>query len=167
MKKTFLCILCIALLLSLIGCQKQPDFEQPVTFYYQTLNNSYEAESAAIQSETREGKDLVDLQQVFTNYLQGPASESLFSPFPAGLRLVSYEWRLNTLYLTFSDQLGDLTGLELTIACCCIALTCLDMTGASKVCISAENALLGGEKTVSFTPEEILLLDLVQQPKND
>ena len=162
MKKYIIWILCISLLFPLLGCQKQPDLAKLVTFYYQALNNSYEAESAAIQSETREGKDLTDLQQIFTSYLQGPASDALTSPFPAGLRLISYEWHLNNLYLTFSDQLGDLNGLDLTIACCCIALTCLEVTEANKVCISAEHALLGGEKTIILSPEEILLLDLVQ-----
>jgi len=49
--------------------------------------------------------------------------------------------------------------LDLTIACACLTATVCDMTGVQSVTIQTENRLLDGNKSITMTWENILLLD--------
>ena len=167
MKKVFLILLCFAGLITLAGCKKEVSYDDPVHFYYVSAEPSYEVQSTAIQSEVREGNALATLEDAFMLYLQGPKSDELRNPFPAGLKLVSSETEGDTLILTFSWHLSKLSGLDLTIACCCIARTCLDFTDVKNVTIQASDSLLGGARSLTFNAENMLLLDQAQQPKSE
>ena len=166
MKKVFLILLCLACFITLAGCKKEASYVEPIHFYYVSTEPSYEVQSTAIASEVREGKAVATLEDAFILYLQGPESEGLRSPFPAGLQLVSSETEGNTLILTFSWHLSKLSGLDLTIACCCIARTCMEFADVENVTIQASDSLLGGERSLTFHAENMLLLDQAQQPKS-
>ena len=166
MKEIMSLLLCMLTLFSIAGCKKTESYTNPVTFYYLGNDLSYDAQASAIQGETREGAGMVTLENMLTLYLQGPESEELSSPFPAGLVLISAVQEADTLHLTFSRQLGNLSGLNLTVACCCIARTCLDLTDAVNITIQAQDSLLGGERSLTFHAENMLLLDQVQQPQS-
>ena len=167
MKKVISLILCLFLVGCVYGCKKSITYQQPVTFYYLQRDPSYDSNSKTIQAHILEGKDLKDFQETILTYLQGPEDASLYSPFPANMLLLGYETFEQTLYLTFSDELGTLSGLELTLACCCLALTAMDLTGMDQVNISADRALLDGERSIQLSRDTILLMDLIQQPHTD
>lgn len=162
MKKIFILILCIALCGCLPACKESVSYVQPVTFYYLSTNLSYDAQCNAIVGEVREGADFQTGFDTLAAFLDGPLGENLTNPFPAGLELVGIELFRDTLYLTFNDEISRLTGLDLTIACCCIAKTCFGLIEADSVSISAENALLDGEKAIVLRQEDILLLDTTE-----
>lgn len=166
MKKALLLLLCAGMLLCFFGCNNQETWEKPVRFYYLGTDFSYDAQCTAIQSETREGAEFATLEDTLAAYLKGPNSGNLTSPFPAGLRLISVRQEENTLHVTVTRHLANLSGLNLTIACCCIAKTCMELTDAENITIQAEDALLGSERTITLNAENMILLDNVQQPKN-
>lgn len=161
MKQALLLLLCAALMLPLSGCGEEASYQYPITFYYQGTDLSYDAQCTAIAGETREGADYDTLEQILLDYLQGPVSENLATPFPAGLALVSVTLTEDTLHLTFSKHLAELSGLQLTVACCCIARTCLELTEAENICICAEGSLLYGEQSVTWNRDNMILIDTV------
>ena len=157
--KWFALLLALIILSSFTGCGRSEQYEVPLSFYYLSAQLDYGADSAAIKPQLREGKGLVSTETILQLYFAGPQGENFNTPFPAGLRLVSTAQEADTLYLTVSDELSQLSGLDLTLACCCITLTCLDITDVESVCIQAETATLGGEKTITMNRDCLLLLD--------
>ena len=66
-----------------------------------------------------------------------------------------------TLYITVSDHLSELTDINLIIACACIGKTGMELTNTSTVQISCENALLDGKKSVVLQNDLIIVSDTV------
>ena len=159
MKRFLALMLTAASILSLCACSKAPSYERPVSFYYPVSEMQYDATGSAISPEVREGKDLTSLESTLELYLNGPQDSAYTDPFPQGLRIQDIDSIESTLYLTFSDELGKLSGMDLTVACCCITLTCLELTNASNIFIQAESVLLGGEKSITMNRDCLLLLD--------
>lgn len=160
MKHFLALMLVLVCLLSLCGCkQKEPAYQLPLSFYYPVAEMAYDPSGSAIAAQVREGKDLANLEAMLKLYLNGPTDPAYANPFPQGLRLVELDMIEDTLYLTVSDELATLSGMRLTLACCCITMTCLDLTAATHVSIQAESALLGGNKTILMNRDCLLLLD--------
>ena len=158
------CLALLLLMLSLFqccGCQKETPAPQGTAFYYCAANISFDMTSTTILAEYRQTPSQDTLQQMLTKYFAGPASAQLRSPFPVGLKLVEVRQDGQTVHITVSDALATLSGLELTLACACITLTCLDFTGADQVMIYAQDALLDGQKTITMDRDTICLLDTV------
>lgn len=158
MKRTVSVLLAIALLLTGSGCgRKHDDFEQPVSFYYMSLDT----EESVFAAETREAKSYVsDLLTLTNHYFVGPVNEAYVNVFPVGLYAISLTDEGDRLVVTVSDELSTLSGLELSIACTCIAMTLFDITGIEKVEIMAENELLDSKKSVIITMDDLYLQDI-------
>ena len=62
--------------------------------------------------------------------------------------------------IVLSDFFSALTGMDLTLACACLTLTACELTGAKGITVSTETTLLDGNRSVSMTVEEVLLLDI-------
>ena len=159
MKKCSFLLLCALLISMLSGCKTEETFVSPITFYYPTSDIQYESDSLTIQPETREGCELLSFPEQMQAFLQGPIHSEYIQPFPDGLSLIHALLEESRIYLTFSQELSTLSGLELTIACCCIAKTTMELSSATEVHISASSGLLNGEKTLIFTLENMLFLD--------
>lgn len=167
MKQVAVLLLTALLALSLVACNDSATVQNQVVFYYQNAELSYNATDSALASETRDGSTYNNLEETLLVYLAGPVESNHISPFPVGLQLVSLRRESNTLYLVFSDELSNLSGLKLTVACCCIAQTCLGLTDAENICISAETVLLGGERSITLNESNMNLLDSTQQAKSE
>lgn len=161
MKKCIAVLLIVMCLFHLAGCQKEAPAPIGPAFYYCAADIGYSMDSTAIRAEHRENAAQDTLQQMLVKYLAGPESADLRSPFPVGMKLIEVSLEGNTVYITVSDALSSLSGLELTLACSCISLTCLDFTGAELVVISAQDSLLDGQKYVTMDKNTLLLLDTV------
>ena len=163
MKKWIAAVLSLLCLAGLAGCQKEEPAAPGTAFYYCAADMAYGMDAAAIQAEYRQVDAQEPLPELLEYYLAGPASAALRSPFPAALRLLDASVEGSTVYITVTDALAALSGLELTLACSCISLTCMELTGAEAVVISAQDALLAGQKSITMDKNSILLLDTVSE----
>ena len=165
MIKRILCwIPVILMLVSLCGCTSKQKIKNPVLFYYPKTNITYGGTEQVIQSEPREsfGKEN-NWRYLLEEYLHGPISDQLQSPFPPRLEIVTLSFTPDTLTLVLSKSITYLSAADLTIACTSLALTCMDMTGVKVVKIQADNVLLNGRRTIEINRDSVQHLDLACQ----
>lgn len=150
MKRTLSLILILALCLS--GCAFGQDRQkEPVTFYYlreHSDSDDYDVffTDGAIGTETREASGhRQDLNYLLAMYLQGPMDPDLESPFPIGSQVMDIRTDNGELTVTLNTIASRLNDMELTIACACLAKTCMVLTDAETVTI------------VSYGPDESIL----------
>ena len=157
--------LCIFLLIcwagGMGGCvQAESKVQSPFVCYYRLAQPAYGTADGVIAWEYQDAAGHEDnYVYLLTQYLKGPASESLTSPFPKGTALYTLDILGDTAYVELSDSFASLTGIDLTIGCACLTQTVLAMTGCKAVVISAASAMLDGSKTVTMTADSWLLLD--------
>lgn len=166
MKRLTALILCVALLLFLGGCAgKKGPLQKPVAFYYRTAEVIYDGKTAMIGFEERESAGYEDnMIQLLNVYFAGPSSEKYRSPFPANLKAVSYSVLGSAVILELSSEFAQLSGVDLTIACACIAGTILSMTELDRVQISAADTPLDGQASIIMNRGNVLLLDMIGDP---
>ncbi len=161
MKRSMAILLICALLLPLTACQQeQAAGEGTVTFYYCRKELTHGSTDSVIAGETRDTQSQgKDLSRLLTLYFMGPRSQELRTPFPVGLRLVECRINEGTAYVTVTDALSQLTGIELTLACACITRTVLGLSEAEAVHIQAETSLLGSSQFLLMDEKTLLLFD--------
>ena len=156
MKQWIAILLCLLLL---TGCTGPFSSDEP-HFYYLKNDISFSGDSSVIASEFFSSIDTsTDLLPIMEEYLKGPDSGSLHSPFPEGIRIFLAEQREDTVILEFNDALAELSGMELTLACACAAMTCLELTDAENVSIRSRGATLDGAAQITMNADSLLLLD--------
>lgn len=159
MKKCTALLLCIPLLLSLFACARQ-ELQVPGNFYYRRSEITYGTEDGVIAAEARELAGISgDLDALFAAYFSGPESGDLESPFPRDTRVVSWEMEGKTLCLTMNDSFGAMSGVELSIACACIARTVLELVPVTQVRFQVSDGLLGGEFSITLSEENVKVYD--------
>lgn len=169
MRRFLSLILVLALCLS--GCGFRGDSQkEPVMFYYlrtysgsDTYDNFFT--EGIIGSESREASGhQQDLSYLLAMYLQGPLDPELTSPFPVGCQVTEILQEEGQLTLRLSRMITAKTDMELTIACACLAKTCLDLTDADTVHIESRD--LDGKVlfTRSFTRDNLVLKDSYTYP---
>ena len=163
MKRLTAILLLCAIALSLGACNdRQEKIQVPVNFYYPRQEATYGASDSLIAPVTAEGMGYSnDPVGLLTVYLQGPGDNRYRSPFPEGTRIVSMELVNGIVRLTLSENFAALTGMDLTIACACLTLTALDLTGANSVRISAEGTTLSGSDYIRMDRSCLTLLDII------
>ena len=159
MKKLLSALLSICLIMCLFGCHQESDTPQGTPFYYCKKDPSYQEDSTALTAEYRTDALDQSFNEVMEIYLQGPQSAALYSPFPDDLRLIGVHQENGVIYLTFSRELSQLSGLSLTMACSCITLTALTLTGANQAEIRCVTGLLDGQRSIIMDKDTLLLLD--------
>lgn len=161
-------LMAIALILCLLltGCAGESKrFITALTFYYPLQTTDYSMGSAYIQPELREGagldKSFVNLLNV---YLEGPVDETLYrTPFLDNTRVVSVFREIGILHVTMNTEFAAHTGLDLTIACACITMTCLELSSAQTIRIYAQDATLDGAEFIEMSQSSLLLIDFVTE----
>ena len=86
----------------------------------------------------------------------GPIGKSLSSPLPRGTLLYTVSQDGSRLAIEISNTAALLTDAEFSLACACLSLTCMGLTGVSEVTI------VSGSRNLTFTQENLLLSDTVQ-----
>lgn len=151
MKKRFIAILLtFCLLLSLTGCSfLSGEIQNPVKFYYQRAEYLYGEEDAVIAAEERDGTGHIrDMAYLLRLYLMGPHDEELVSPFPRGLLITDIRQGNGAVILTLTDSLSALPEHRQTLACACLALTCMDMFGQDSVTLIWEDEIRTLDRSV-------------------
>jgi len=156
MKQVISYILLFLLVFSLCGCSRVSG-TATANFYYSASDPQYHTQSSIIQSEVRKvDTNLSDLEGILELYFEGPNSGQLESPFPAGTELKTVQPGKEITTVVLSDQIGTLSGVELMIACACLATTVMEITQADTVQIRAETALLDNQEFLEFTTQSLL-----------
>ena len=157
MKRTMLCLLCLAMCLSACTAQQ---FLEPGTFYYHCADIGYQGSEGVVAPETRELSGIShDLDALVALYCAGPLDPELSSPLPTDAQLLSSTVHDKVLTLHFSTSLAQLNGVELTVAAGCLARTFLPLTGATELILTADGALLGSDTSLTVTMEDLSLRD--------
>lgn len=161
MKRMIVLLLCILLLASLCACRnKNADIKDPVSFYYCRQEVIYHVSDAVICAQIRDGADFNgDPEQMLHSYLDGPHANGYVAPFPADTKLISFQIANNNAYVILSDEFSKLTGIKLTTACSCIALTLCEYSNVDSVHISAETQQLDYKNEIVIKASDIVLLD--------
>ena len=159
MKKWIVCLLLISLLLS--GCGLYEEKEEPLQFYYPVKNMDYSRNTSYLQAEPRD-RILTGyfLTEILNQYLQGPRDQLTYDmPFQYNTRAVSISIDNGIMDLTLSRGFATYSGLELTIACACIAKTVMSITGVDIVRIRADQTALDGAEYIEMDANSVLLID--------
>ncbi len=162
MKKLLCIFLIISLVLPLWGCQEEPPtYKNPVNFYYPKVTPTFGAEDSLIAIELAEGDGFQnDTIHLLNAYIQGPKTEDFRNIFPTGTKVLALTIKDGIAILQVNKYFADLTGLNLSIACACLTLTVMDLTGAETVHISAKHANLDGKEMIVMDRNNLTLLDL-------
>lgn len=159
--KKFLCFILIsAISLGLLGCTPETDkIEKPVSFYYCKDPIDFDSPDGVIAAEIRESVNYRSHAKLIDRYMRGPNSDTLVSYFPYDTKVINMSVSNNTVTVEVSEYLSKVTGIELTLACTCLAMTLMDLTNTDTVKISAENALLDGKEVITITKGSLLFQD--------
>lgn len=157
MKKS-ICILMASLLLFLCGCSASQNNLDTVTFYYCTERMQYKSERSAFYPEQRKVAydDPIELLNL---YLKGPVDEHLDTPFPAGVTVVDFVQEDSTARIKLSNQVGRLSGIDLSVACATLTMTVADLFGTDTIVISGSDVLLDGKKAITLSVSDIIWSD--------
>lgn len=161
MRRIVLWILGAALLCSLTACKgKETDIREPVKFYYCREEISYNSPDSVIFPEIREAASFGgNVETMLRTYLTGPVSNHGLLPVPANTQLVSFRVENEEAYLTFNEAFAQLSGMDLTTAVSCIAMTVYDYTGIETLRISVESGQLDGKDEIVINALNIILVD--------
>lgn len=152
MRRTICLLAAICLFLS--GCGFFGErIKEPVTFYY--LCDKYQEElCCVIVSEEREASGHVgDLSYLLHLYLMGPSDDELVSPLPGSVRILSVEKDGSHIRLELTDAAQNLSDISFSLACACLTMTCLDISGAENVTIQS------GDRSITMNRESLALYD--------
>ena len=145
-------LLALALALLLCGCGQSGE-EAAFYIYYPAAQDSA-ADFALGREQWTEASPTVEA--AVERLLQPPAGEELRSVFPKGVRLRDWRLEAGVLTLNFSEDYSALTGVELTLANYCAALTCAELPGVERVSILVEGQPLPEGSSGPFSPEDLL-----------
>lgn len=162
MRKKLAAFAAILALLLAIGCQQKTDQEtmvSPVRFYYKTADAAEFTGATGYELREIAGHE-EDYTWILDQYFLGPQSEGLTAPFQRTTALLSAELSGTQLRLTVTESLAELTGMDLTLACACITLTCLELPNVESVSIAARGSTLDGKHEMVLTRDDLLLEDL-------
>ena len=154
MKRLLCTALAVSMLLSLLsGCNQKP--KEPVVFYYR--KEAYQEKmDSPIAGEEREVTGYRDnLKYLLSFYLMGPVSSGLVSPLPRGTTLYTITQEGAELTIEISNTAALLSDSEFSLACACLSLTCMGLTGAENVTI------VSGSRSLTLSRDNLLLNDPV------
>lgn len=168
MKRMLILLLALWLFPAFLGCSRpNPGIDGAVSFYYQRETTVYWQDDGVLRAEDRDVSALNgDIKLILSEYLKGPVSGGNIQVFPAGTALLSIEILDETASLLLSDAFLSLSGLPLTIACACLTLTTIELTGVETVEIRTSGEFPDGSASIvmdlnclHFVDTSALLMD--------
>ena len=96
-------------------------------------------------------------EELLTRLLASPASGGLRSPFPAGTKLQKISVAGGRATVDLSEQYAQLSGIDLSVADCCVTLTLTQLTGINAVRVTVNGRELPYRKTQLLTAADALL----------
>lgn len=165
MKRLSVLLLLFLMLPALCACAPEKEIDAPVSYHYLRAPQSngeihHGSADSVITAEIRESAGHEgDYAYLLEIYLLGPLDPDYRTPYPVGTFLEEFSLENGIADITLSDNFGELTGIDLTLACGCLTLTVMDLTGAETVIIRAEDAQLDGKESITMDRGSIILTD--------
>lgn len=152
----------LGFLLLLSACNHS-DSGDTVTFYYA---RNPQHKTAPIETfctaETRNiTSQNTNLRYLLSLYLQGPLDSNSVSPFPANTQLVKLDMHNRQFFIQLSQEFAELSGIDLTVACTCISLTCFDLADVDRVTVFTPASEDYPAVEVTLSREDLTLTDTV------
>lgn len=147
-------------LLALCGCSgdaREGAGQGGYLIYYSALDDRNAAMAVGSESlELPEGAQVIPA--LVNAAFRDPASQDLTSPYPDGVRVLSWELLEDgCLHLDLSEQYGSLTGIDLTVADACLTLTLCQAEGVASVYLTVEGDEIPYRPIQQLTREDVLL----------
>ena len=159
MKKGIALLLCLVMLVPLAACDVSR-CKTPGIFYYRRTTPVYGSGEGLIAPEKRELCSYrEDYAGILESYFSGPQSRGLESPFPRDLKVSEWSLTDTALLLNFNDAFTSLSGVDLTVACSCIARTFLELLPVDQVILQAGRKPLNGQRTLVLTRDNLNFSD--------
>lgn len=154
----------ILAVLLLVGCAavtaEQTKYVNPMNFYYLSREGGHDAQSGALAYQT---VDLLrsdrTVEDVVEEYLQGPDSWSLRSPFPAGTTCEGIWMDADVLCLRMSEEYAQLSGIYLTLANACLTMTMQQLDFVNGVRIVTDETTLSEQNRTALAMSDFVLSD--------
>ena len=141
--------------------------QEPAEDLYQLYFTAEDLDTAAggdaVEAESVQIPELKEMDQeqaartLVEALLAGPRGELLGSPFPAGVQLLGVEAAGGEVTVDLSSAYGMLSGIGLTLADYCIALTLTQLDGVSSVRVTVRGQELAYRDRQTFTEMDVLL----------
>lgn len=152
MKRVVSFVTLLALLGALSACGLP--HEDSVLFYYPRASYIYDEPDGVITSENRDASGhTADMQYLLSLYLMGPLSQDFVPAFPETVRLISCSRNGSRILVELSDTSESLTDAEFSLACACLALTCIKASGTEEVVITS------GSRSLTIREDMLLLYE--------
>lgn len=167
MKRVIALLSSLALLLALCACTSD---SEPVTadggymLWYAVERGSNRSDSAAVYREMREWASTPSAYGLMETLLRGPQSEDLYSPFPSGVSIRFLITERETIWVNLSEEYGNLSGIDLTLADYCIALTLCQLPGIENVRITVEGETIHNRNRQTLREGDVLLSGIEEEP---
>ncbi len=166
MKKRALA-LCCALALTLTACAVSRERENPpegsTGVYFAVSEERTGGPAVKCEYHVLSGEEPA-VEELMRLLLAGPAEPGLTSPFPPGVSLRSWRQEEGRLTLDLSEQYGGLSGVDLTVADYCIALTLCQIPEVDSVSITVEGEELAFRHMQQLTAEDVILSGAEEEP---
>ena len=129
--------------------------------YYSAMGDEEAGAAVGCAARTVSGPLIPGLMSAL---LTGAGEQGLSSPFPGGVRLLSWSLEEGRLHLDLSEQYGGLTGIDLTLADCCTVLTFCALDEVDAVYITVEGREVPYRRTQVLTAQDVLLFGAEEEP---
>ena len=160
-------IICLLLVLcsfsGLLGCtpaQEEAPPENSILVYYKrdaAVYGTADGVIAPIYMNTAEHEQ--DYAYLLVKYFRTAPGEGFAATFPEDLSIVSIDLAGLTAKVVLSDEIAELTGMDLTIALVCLTQTLISLTDCQEVIISAKTKQLDGRNYITLNRDSYLLID--------
>ena len=168
MKKLLCIILVLCCFAGITGCGAEPIPEDSYTVYYRQKNPAYGNPDGVIaQTYLLTAGHEDDIPYLLRKYLVSTPGDDLISPFPETISLINFKQEGPTVKIVLSNEIANLSGMELTIALTCLTRTVVSLTNCQEVIISAATAQLDGQNYITLTPDSFLFLDESSNAEKD
>ena len=153
----------MAVLLFFTGCGRVQSGEVSpqnveLRFYYPVADLTQTGIDVAIQSEPRK-EQVYTLEEMLSVYFKGPVSDSLLSPFPAGSEVLNITEEEGELILELSGEYFTLSGVELSLAACCLVNTVCEYASVDGITVVDDMERV----RLSLNPDNYLLTDELKE----
>lgn len=124
---------------------------------------SDKAYGPSVQAETDSVPE-ASVPAIVDRLFEGPDSPELISIIPEGTTLQSWTLEAGNLKLDLSEAFGRLTGISLTRAEYCIALTLTQLDGVDTVSITVDGQMIPGCGVEKMSEKDVVLKGETQDP---